>query len=133
MPRYFFDLDLNGQMQRDTSGRDLEDRDAARKRADDVVRGIAGIWDTAKNLECACKVRDEQGRHIYRQSLAIQAATPDLLQAAEEGKARRAAARAARLAAQELKARGTEARPPLATPPAAPGGRGPRRSRSRDG
>jgi hypothetical protein len=70
MPRYFFDLDLNGQMQQDTSGRELDDREEARKRANDVVMGILSIWDRARDLKCACTVRDEQGGQVYRHSTA---------------------------------------------------------------
>jgi hypothetical protein len=105
MPRYFFDLDLNGQVQQDTTGRELEDRDAARTRANDVIMGITSIWDHARALRCACSVRDEQGGHVYRHSHVSEAVTPEIIQAVAERKARRAEARAARLTAQGPKPR----------------------------
>jgi hypothetical protein len=103
MPRYFFDLDLNGQVQQDTSGRVFDDREEARKRANDVVMGILSIWDRAKGLECACTVRDEQGGHVYRHSMTSGAVTPEMLHAVAERKARREAARAAGLNAPKRK------------------------------
>ena len=103
MPRYFFDLDINGRVQTDTTGRELKDRGEAKKRADDVVLGLLRIWDPAQSMECACTVHYGQGGHIYRPALISNAVTPETLRMVEERKARRASARAARLAERVVK------------------------------
>lgn len=69
MPRYFFDLVLNGVAQKDTSGRELDDPEAARKHAIDVILNLATICDRAKVLDCACTVHDALGKHVYRHTL----------------------------------------------------------------
>jgi hypothetical protein len=101
MPRYFFELEVNGRVTRDAAGQDLEDREVARKLTNDIVRDLIKSRDHAKGLDCACTVLDEAGGHVYRHSLFIPAVTPEMLQAVEERKACRAAAKAAWLADQE--------------------------------
>jgi hypothetical protein len=105
MPRYFFDLNINGSVQKDTTGRELADRGEAKKRADDVIYCLLRICDQALAMESACTVHDGQGSQVYRHALIIYAFTPETLQIVEERQARRAEARAARLEAQALKAK----------------------------
>lgn len=62
MPRYFFDLDINGQVQRDTTGRELESRQEAKERADDLIYCLLSLWDRAQALDCACTVHVSQLR-----------------------------------------------------------------------
>jgi hypothetical protein len=105
MPRYFFEVEVNGVSERDGEGVLLDDREAARKVANEMVHGMVKSRDTEKDLACACTVLDENGGHVYRHSVIVPAATPELLRAVAERKTRREAARAARLAAQGEKAK----------------------------
>lgn len=105
MPRYFFEVEVNGLMEPDATGRELDDREAARKVTNDIMSGLIRSRDKAEDMQCVCMVRDEHGGHVYRHSTVIPAVTPEMLDAVAKQKARRAAARAARLEAQARKTR----------------------------
>jgi hypothetical protein len=103
MPRYVFEVEVNGVSERDAEGVLFDHPEAARKVANEIVYGIVKSRDAEKDLACVCTVLDENGSHVYRHSVFVPAVTPELLQTVAEREARREAARAARLAARGRK------------------------------
>jgi hypothetical protein len=78
MPRYFCDLESNGQVISDDEGVDLEGHDAAR---DEAIRTLTSITSIAVARDTdrqafAAIVRDESGSLVFRILLTLEVIRP---------------------------------------------------------
>ena len=78
MPRYFCDLESNGQVISDDEGVDLEGHDAAR---DEAIRTLTSITSIilareADRQALSAVVRDESGSLVFRVLLTLEVIRP---------------------------------------------------------
>ena len=72
MPRFYFDMDENSRLARDTEGDELAVREAAREEALLILTEAASTFSVRRaGAEITVRVRDEAGRKIYRATLAL--------------------------------------------------------------
>ena len=72
MPRYYFDTNDGDEQQKDDTGLDWADRQAARLAAMDALPDIArDVLPDGDRREMAVRVRDETGRVILTATLSL--------------------------------------------------------------
>lgn len=108
MPRYFFDLEVNGAVQRDDAGRELDGREHARKLMNEMWMRLMNERDREQDFECRVTVLDAERQFVCCSSAAIAAFTDEDRRLIKERAARRAAAKAARLAERRKTTAGPE-------------------------
>lgn len=93
MPVYVFDIELNGNLERDEAGRHLETPEVARRLALEVVTARALARDKTVDFQCTCVVRTVDSAELYRSSLDIRAWTPAMQKIIDDREKRRAEAK----------------------------------------